>query len=101
VRRLWVAWKLLNLPCQDVSELISRALDGELHASERFAVGLHLLYCKACRRFRRQVQTIKTAMAQFSSDAPLAAAAGVPALTPEARERIDRAIREANQPSPQ
>jgi predicted anti-sigma-YlaC factor YlaD len=88
----------MNLPCREISELVSRSLDHELPRAERLAVTLHLLYCKACRRFRRQVLTLKTAMARLASDASCAERAEIPHLAPEARERIKRTLRESHAP---
>jgi hypothetical protein len=98
MRRLSTVWKLLNLPCREISELVSLSLDRELPRAERLAVTLHLLYCKACRRFRRQLQTLKTAMAWLASDASRARLTKIPELTPEARERIKRRLREGDAP---
>ncbi len=96
MRRLWNVWKTLNLPCREISELVSLSFDRELPRTERLAVHLHLLYCKACRRFRRQLQTLKAAMARLSSDPSCARLAEVPELTPDARERIKHALREGD-----
>jgi predicted anti-sigma-YlaC factor YlaD len=94
--RLSTIWRLLNLPCREISELVSLSLDHEPPRAERLAVTLHLLYCKACRRFRRQVLTLKSAMARLASDASCAELAEIPHLSPDARERIKRALREGD-----
>jgi hypothetical protein len=86
----------LNLPCRELSQLISLSFDRELPFAERLAVKSHLLYCKACRRFRRHLQRLRAAMAQLSSDVSHAELAIVPRLTPEAHERITRALRDAD-----
>jgi predicted anti-sigma-YlaC factor YlaD len=88
----------MNLPCREVSELVSRSLDHELPRAERLAITLHLLYCKACRRFRRQVLTLKIAMARLASDPSSAELAEIPQLAPQARERIKRALRAGDAP---
>jgi len=98
MRRLSTVWRLLNLPCREISELVSRSLDGELPRAERLAVTLHLLYCTTCRRFRCQAQTLKTAMARLASDASRAGLTGIPGLTQEARERIKRMLRGGDTP---
>jgi predicted anti-sigma-YlaC factor YlaD len=51
--------KLLTLKCQEAAELVSSSMDGELSAVERWAVRLHLLICRACRRYRRQIQVLR------------------------------------------
>ena len=84
-RRLW---HLLNLPCEEVSELSSQALDRPLARSERLAVRLHTLYCSACRRFRRQLAFLRRVLRRLADADP----AG-PSLPPEARDRIVRQMR--------
>ena len=59
MKRIREFWRLLNLPCEDMTALISRAMDAELPFRERFAYKLHLLYCRACRRYLRQVRVLR------------------------------------------
>lgn len=68
--------------CRDISRRVSESLDGglKLTALER----LHLLYCIACRRLRRQLQLIARAVA-------LAPESG-PALSDEAKRRMKRSL---------
>lgn len=118
MRRLLEFWRLLNAPCSDMSALISRSMDERLTRRERFAAGLHLLYCRACARYRRQLRLIREATARFraevegrSTDQPATAgeaAAGAPpdstaagppsapglGLSESARDRIRNAMRE-------
>jgi hypothetical protein len=96
MRRLSRVWHLLNLPCSEISELVSLSLDRELPFAERLAVKSHLLYCKACRRFLRQLERLRSAMAELSSDVSGAGLANIPRLTPEVQERIKRALRDAD-----
>ena len=97
MHRLWTIWRLLNLPCRQITELVSLSLDRELPRAERLAVMLHMVYCKACRRLRRQLLTLKTAMARLASDASCAELAAIPQLAPAARERIKRTLRGAQE----
>jgi predicted anti-sigma-YlaC factor YlaD len=80
------------MSCRDVSRLVSESLDRRLPAGQRLLVAGHLLICSACRRFRRQLVTLtaflRGALAAGRDDA-LAARAE---LSPEARERMRRAI---------
>jgi hypothetical protein len=98
MRRLSRIWYLLNLPCSKISELNSLSLDRELPFAEWLAVRSHLLYCKACRRFRGQLLSLRSALAQFSSDVTSAEHANIPRLTSQARDRIKRALRDADAP---
>jgi hypothetical protein len=98
MRGLSRIWYLLNLPCSKISELVSLSLDRELPFAERLAVRSHLLYCKACRRFRSQLLSLRSALAKFSSEVTGAEHANIPRLTPQAQDRIKRALRDADAP---
>ena len=50
------------LSCKQASQLISQSLEQPLVMRERFALKLHLLICKYCRRFRQQLQAIGVAL---------------------------------------
>ena len=50
------------LSCKQTSQLISQSLDRPLMMRERFALKLHLLICKYCKRFSQQVQTLHVAI---------------------------------------
>ncbi len=50
------------LNCKQASQLISQSLEQPLAMRERFALKLHLLICKYCRRFRQQLHAIGVAL---------------------------------------
>ncbi len=50
------------LSCKQASHIISQSLDRPLTMRERFALKLHLLICKYCKRFSQQIQTIGVAV---------------------------------------
>ncbi len=88
--------QILTLHCEEASSLMSRELDEPLGLPERLAVRGHLLVCRSCRRFRRQLQFLRLALQRqnmrleqdgFAQDA----------LSPEARARIERVLAEADQ----
>jgi hypothetical protein len=54
------------LSCKDVSLLLSRACDERLPWRVRLAVRLHLLYCRGCARFRKQLEFLRVAAQRFS-----------------------------------
>lgn len=80
--------------CKEVSELVSQALDRELRLRERLAVRMHLLACRGCARFERQVRFLRLAARAYATRAlepapPLR-------LAPEAQARIRaRLLRDA------
>ncbi|MEW6252833.1 MAG: zf-HC2 domain-containing protein, partial [Planctomycetota bacterium] len=55
-------FRWLNRPCRDMTSLISAAMDERLPWPQRTAYRLHLLYCTACRRYRRQLLLLRTAL---------------------------------------
>jgi hypothetical protein len=72
--------------CRHASRLISDGLDRSLSLGERLCLGVHLLGCRPCRRFRRSARGLQQALASPPADIPLPA---------EARERIRRALERA------
>jgi hypothetical protein len=79
-------------PCKHAAELISLSLDTPLNWRQRLALWLHLLGCDLCRRFRRQSRLIQRAGSQAGEEDNLPGQQG-DTLSPEARERIKRALR--------
>jgi hypothetical protein len=55
------------LSCKQASQIISQSLDRPLTMRERFALRLHLLICKYCKRFSQQLQTLRVALRQMTS----------------------------------
>ncbi|MCG3130128.1 MAG: hypothetical protein FLDDKLPJ_00876 [Phycisphaerae bacterium] len=100
--------------CRQVSRLVSDGLDRRLALHERLAVWIHLLYCRACAAYRRQVLMLREAARSTVLVAdpgvplsgppgphePLDDAGGVPedTLSPEARRRIHQALLDAPPP---
>lgn len=41
--------------CQDVSRKVSQSMDGALPLRQRMAIRLHLMMCRYCSRFYRQL----------------------------------------------
>ena len=54
------------LDCKQASQLISKSLDRQLSWRERFAVRLHLLICKYCKRFSQQLETMRVALKRMT-----------------------------------
>lgn len=79
------------LSCKETSLLVSQSLDQRLAWRERIALHMHLLVCDACRTFENQVAFLRTAARRFGrgTNAP-----ELLRLSPDARERIARRIRD-------
>jgi predicted anti-sigma-YlaC factor YlaD len=73
------------LSCKEASRLVSQSCDRSISLREHWALGFHLMICKFCRRFSRQLAQINRAIrrlaVQTEQDESLQ-------LAPEARQRI-------------
>jgi predicted anti-sigma-YlaC factor YlaD len=79
--------RVLTLSCSETARLLSASRDHDLPRAERLAMRLHLIICKACRRYERQLALIEEAIRRCQE--PVATT-----LTPEARERLKRTLRD-------
>lgn len=50
---------IMSLRCDEASQLISACQERSLDTSERWALSFHLLICRACRRYRRQLALLR------------------------------------------
>ena len=57
------------LNCKEVTEMCSEELDRKLLLAERVSLRLHLMMCSGCNNFRKQMQTMRIAMQQYSNGA--------------------------------
>jgi hypothetical protein len=82
------------LSCKEVSHLVSQSLDRKLPLWQRIQVRLHLLMCRFCSRFRKQVLFLKDAAHHYllAVEADTAEVAR-PGLSPEARDRMKRSLK--------
>lgn len=85
-------FQLLNASCEEIAALVSAGLDRDLSGAERFAVHLHLLYCKACRRYRRQILLLRQTLRRMASLVETGETPVLPGLSPDARERIRNSL---------
>lgn len=93
MRRLIDFIRILNHPCREMTGHISRALDDDqLPWSIRFAYKLHLTYCSACRRYRKQLLAIRHALRNLGTDPQRLADVPGPQLSPAARARIAKSL---------
>jgi hypothetical protein len=72
--------------CRHATRLISDGLDRSLRLTEQLCLGVHLLGCRPCRRFRRAARWLHWALASPQGDVR---------LPEEARERIQCALEQA------
>lgn len=81
----------LSPSCREATRLQSEALDRPLGLGQRIGLRLHLVLCKWCRRYGKQISFLRSAAPRH-----LEHEHGLPpqSLSPQARERIKRQIRE-------
>ena len=80
----------LSPGCKTASRLQSEALDRKLSMRQRFGLRFHLLLCKWCRRYGKQLAFLHTA----AHEHPDKMADPVPQkLSAEARDRIKEKLR--------
>jgi hypothetical protein len=79
----------LSPTCRDASRFQSETLDHQLPPAKRTGLWLHLLICKWCRRYGRQIRFLRHA-AQANPDE--LTEADPQKLSGEARERIKQRL---------
>lgn len=84
------------LSCRETTQLISESLERKLPLRQRMAVRAHLLMCRFCSRFRKQLFFMEKAVGLFVENEKEGKLPvdREPYLSPEARERIKLSIRE-------
>ena len=76
-----------GLTCQDITRLVSESMDRTLPLTQRLKIRIHLVMCKYCARFEKQMRFLRhvcQAHEELSSEA---------ALPDNARDRIRLALR--------
>ena len=76
--------------CNEVSRVISDSMDRALPLHHRMFIRIHIMMCKYCARFRRQLMTLREAAR--SMDLSLEQVDASITLPTKARERIKKAI---------
>ena len=88
----WLAnlFRTLSPNCRDAVRRQSEALDRPLTGLSRWGLWIHLLLCRACRRYGRQLRFLRSSSRHCSH--PEASLPG-PDLSAAARERLKKALR--------
>lgn len=83
------------LSCKQASQLASQSFDRPILVRERLALAFHLMICKFCRRFNRQLAQIRAAIHRLTrhteQDESLQ-------LSVEAKQRIAESLESGHQP---
>lgn len=81
------------LNCKDVTQLISRSMDASLPVGKRIGVRIHLLMCRFCARYERQLFQIRETLQRFVSAEGTSGGPPGEGLSEEARVRMKRSLR--------
>lgn len=76
--------------CREASRLQSDALDQPLPLPQRFGLRVHMLLCKWCRRYGKQIRFLRHAAHEHSEKLTEATPR---TLSPEVRERLKHSLR--------
>jgi hypothetical protein len=83
--------RTLSPNCREAGRLQAEALDHPLSLPQRLGLRLHLLLCKWCRRYGKQIRFLRQAVHERSDEVNEASPR---TLSPEARERLKRSLRD-------
>jgi hypothetical protein len=80
------------LSCKDVTQLLSEAMDRSLPLGKRIGVRFHLLICKFCVRYERQLLQIRETVRRLVGTEETAGGTLGEPLSEGAKERIRRSL---------
>jgi hypothetical protein len=83
----------MMLSCKDVTQLISESMDHSLPLGKRIGVRLHLLMCRFCERYERQLLLIRETVKQIVAGEETPEGLFLGPLSEGARERISQSLR--------
>ena len=79
----------LSPSCKQAVRLQSAALDGQLSFRQRLGLRIHLVLCKWCRRYGKQIRFLQSATREHAGEELVLPQR---TLSPEARERIKQRL---------
>jgi hypothetical protein len=89
--------RILTLTCDQAAQLMSHAQEEPLNRPERWALSVHLLICRLCRKYNRQLKLLRAIMTRMA-DSHTYDDVVPPLLDPEQRkafqDRLSKNIRE-------
>jgi len=81
------------LSCKEAAALVSESLDRKLPLGQRIALRMHLIFCRFCRRFSRQVLFLKEAAGRVKNGKAGEESPVSGSLSAEAKEKIEQALK--------
>jgi hypothetical protein len=76
------------LSCKEAAWLISESMDRDLPFMQRLGIRIHLLMCKYCTRYQRQLLFIRDAIQHYLDEIEDEESLPTVSLSPKARKRL-------------
>lgn len=86
------AMALVVPTCDETSHLISQALDESISPLQKMRIRMHLMFCKYCRNFIKQMSFIRTILRRQTED-PKYDKPPETSLSDQARNRIETQLK--------
>lgn len=83
--------------CQEMTRLLSDAMDRSLPFHLRMRMYIHLAICTFCQRYHDQLKLLRHMLRNHGARLDEAQHPQAPSLSPEARQRIQRTLEEPRQ----
>ncbi|MFP4348271.1 MAG: zf-HC2 domain-containing protein [Thermodesulfobacteriota bacterium] len=80
--------------CKEVTRMVSESMDRDLPLIQRMKMRMHLVMCKYCSRFEKQLALLRKAGQSLATHRTGPDAS--PVLPQDARDRIKQALREGS-----
>lgn len=84
------------ISCKEATRLVSESLDRRLPLDQRIGLRLHLLLCRFCSRYRRQLLFVRDAVKRCVDQAEGTGFLANLSLSEEARQEIKRSLAAAS-----
>lgn len=81
--------KMWMFNCKDISRLVSESMDRRLSWRQRFGIRFHLLMCRYCSRYQKQLLLLRRLLRQQSESAQ---DSSLPALDEAGKDRLRKII---------
>jgi len=80
------------LSCKEVTRLVSEGMDRRLSLGRRIAVRIHLVMCKFCSRYRRQILLMREVARHYTEEVEPSEPFASVYLSAETRKKIKHFI---------
>ena len=80
--------------CRQVTRMVSESMDAELPFFRRMAMWVHLMMCRYCFRFRRQILFLRRLSGMDAEEAAEPRAGSSPGLPESARRKLKSVVAE-------